>query len=154
MGWQGSGGGFKVQRGVASAAGIVIISEVNMEKAFVISVSKGSAGTVAASGTVSAASISSGAISGSTTGSLTGSVTVPSYNSSSYSTDTFKTTSWPVSLSGTRTLTGTVTGMAVSASSISGGSTNLTVREYSARLISPTELTVDGPCEWQVVESE
>lgn len=47
----------KVQRGVTTAAGIVIIAPVNMDKAFVISASKGSAGTVAATGTIAATSI-------------------------------------------------------------------------------------------------
>lgn len=36
--------------------------------------------------------------------------------------------------------------------SISDGSTDLTVKEYSARLISPIELACDGPVEWQVIE--
>lgn len=35
---------------------------------------------------------------------------------------------------------------------ISGGTTDLTVKEYSARLISATTLACDGPVEWQVVE--
>ena len=36
--------------------------------------------------------------------------------------------------------------------SLSGGTTDLTVKEYSARLISPTQLECDGPVEWQVIE--
>jgi hypothetical protein len=36
--------------------------------------------------------------------------------------------------------------------SISGGTTNLTVKVYSARLTSATTITCDGPVEWQVVE--
>lgn len=35
---------------------------------------------------------------------------------------------------------------------ISGGATNLTVKEYSARLTSATTIACDGPVEWQVVE--
>lgn len=35
---------------------------------------------------------------------------------------------------------------------ISGGTTDLTVKEYSARLINPTTIACDGPVEWQVVE--
>jgi hypothetical protein len=36
--------------------------------------------------------------------------------------------------------------------SISGGSTNLTVKEFSAKLVNSTSLSCDGPVEWQVVE--
>ena len=36
--------------------------------------------------------------------------------------------------------------------SITGGTTDLTVKEYSARLTSPTTLVCDGPVEWQVIE--
>lgn len=36
--------------------------------------------------------------------------------------------------------------------SITGGTTDLTVKQYSAKLTSSTQLTVDGPCEWQVIE--
>jgi hypothetical protein len=35
---------------------------------------------------------------------------------------------------------------------ISGGTTNLTTKQYSAVLTSATTLTCDGPVEWQVVE--
>jgi hypothetical protein len=36
--------------------------------------------------------------------------------------------------------------------SLSGGSTSLTVKVFSARLTSATTITCDGPVEWQVVE--
>ena len=36
--------------------------------------------------------------------------------------------------------------------SISGGTTDLTVKEYSAKLINATTISCDGPVEWQVVE--
>ena len=36
--------------------------------------------------------------------------------------------------------------------SLGGGTTDLTVKEYSARLTSPTTLVCDGPVEWQVIE--
>lgn len=36
--------------------------------------------------------------------------------------------------------------------SIIGGSTDLTVKQYSATLTSPTTLVSDGACEWQVIE--
>lgn len=155
----GGGGGFKVQRGVASAAGTIVISKVNMERAFVISVSKSSGGYVAATGSISASAISSGAISGSITGSLDGTARFTNGAAQSgYSPQaTFLggPTSYnsAVSVSGTRTLSGSLSGT-VGAASISGGSTSLTARAFSAQLISPTELSVDGPCEWQVIESK
>ena len=110
-----------VQRGTTAAAQTVAIAEVDMEKAFVISVSKGSAGTVAARGNI--------------TGSLSGSY--------EHATDGIGTSRNIASLS-TLKLTG--------ARTISGGTTNLTTKQYSAQLISNTQLQCDGPVEWQVIE--
>lgn len=89
-----------------------------MDKAIVLSVSKGSSGYVAARGNVSLTP--SPAYFGGSNGSPTG--------NSDYSRG--------VSYSG----------------SITGGTTDLTVKEYSARLTSPTTLVCDGPVEWQVIE--
>lgn len=36
--------------------------------------------------------------------------------------------------------------------SLSGGSTDLTTKQYSATLIDSTTLNCDGPVEWQVIE--
>lgn len=35
---------------------------------------------------------------------------------------------------------------------VSGGTTDLTVKHYSAKLKNSTQITVDGPCEYQIVE--
>lgn len=105
-----------VQRGVVAAAGTVAVNRVDINKAVVLSVSKGSAGTVAATG----------AIVGTVGGNL-GSATVPNNGGTSTS---------PMTLNAT----------------LSGGTTNLTTAQYSARLIGPTTLAVDGPCEWQLLE--
>lgn len=43
-------------------------------------------------------------------------------------------------------------GLQADAVALTGGTTDLTVKEYSARLTDVDELTVDGPCEWQVIE--
>lgn len=90
-----------------------------MDKAIVLSVSKGSAGYVAARGNI--------------TGTLTSNSHIVNHkNSNAGDSDT------TLEISGTRVL--------------SGGTTDLTVKEYSARLISPIELACDGPVEWQVIE--
>jgi hypothetical protein len=114
----GIGGGVKrIQSGTALAAGTVAITAVTVAKSFVISVSKGSDGFVAARGTVTLAPTNGGP--GSTTSITTSNSGggAPSYSGS-----------------------------------ISGGTTDLTTKQYSAKLTSSTQLTVDGPCEWQVIE--
>jgi hypothetical protein len=108
-----------VQRGVAAGAGSVTINAVNMAKSLVISVSKGSAGTVAATGSLS----------------LTPSGGGPSSNGSSGANFTAGTPNFP-------TYSGSLT----------GGTTSLTTSQYSAKLTAATTLTVDGACEWQVLE--
>jgi len=120
------GGGVKsVQAGVYSGAGgTVTISAVVVAKSVISTVSKSSAGTVASTGSV--------------TGTLTpstGITTAGGYYSSNY--DYQKATYTPT-YSGTR--------------SISGGTTSLITKQYSAVITNSTTITADGPCEWQVVE--
>jgi hypothetical protein len=110
------GGGVKrIQSGTALAAGTVAITAVTVAKSFVISVSKGSAGTVAA----------------------TGSITLTSANGQPGGVQSGSSGAFGPSYSG----------------SLTGGTTDLTVKQYSAKLTSSTQLTVDGPCEWQVIEN-
>lgn len=110
------GGGPKsIQSGVALAAGTITITAVNTAKAFVLSVSKGSAGFVAARGDITLTPSGGNAV-------------------------------------GTSTGTPYVTAMPTYSGSLTGGTTDLTTKQYSARLTSSTQLTVDGPCEWQVIE--
>lgn len=128
----GSGGGVKkIQRGTATVAGTITIEEVVMEKTMVLSVSKGSAGYVAARGTLTTASYT---VSGQTSNEIP-------YNSGSHSAEQ----DYERAISFTATVpqhTGT----------LSGGTTDLYVKEYSAVLTSPTTLECDGACEWQVIE--
>lgn len=130
---QNSGGGIKkVQRGTATAAGTITIEEVNVNKAWVQSVSKGSAGYVAARGTVA---MESASISGTAT---------RRYSSNSGSPSDYgngNTYSWTINST-----------LAAHNGTLSGGTTDLTVKEYSAVLTDSTTLTCDGPCEWQVIE--
>lgn len=115
-----------VQRGTTTGAQTVTINAVNMEKSFVISTSKGSAGYVAARGDI--------------TGKLDGEAVFS--NVSVYEigqTDKYANKTYvDITLSGTRKL--------------SGGSTDLTTKQYSAQLISSTQLQCDGAVEWQVIE--
>ena len=112
-----------VQRGTTTSAQTVTINAVNLEKSFVISTSKGSAGYVAARGNI--------------TGNLKGNLYRYERAIASDSYDPDETT-YSATLSGTR--------------KISGGSTDLTTKQYSAQLISSTQLQCDGAVEWQVIE--
>ncbi len=124
-----SGGGVKkVQRGSTIAAGTITIEEVDMNKAVVYSVSKGSAGTVAARGTLAISE-----------------TTVSGKHSSSYNYN--QGTQDRIQQSGS--FSGTI---AAHTGTLSGGTTDLTTKGYSAVLTSSTTLTCDGPVEWQVVE--
>ena len=126
------GGGIKsIQRGVTSAAGKVTINAVDVNKSFLYSVSKASAGTVAARGTVSMAAAS---VSISQTGTSSQTGVNPVGYSSAYMTNSFS---------------GTV---AAHTGTLSGGTTDLTVKVYSAVLTNSTTITCDGAVEWQLVE--
>lgn len=83
----------------------------------VLSVSKGSAGYVAARGTVNLSPTTMFGDSGGTYGTKYGDTRGADYTGS-----------------------------------ISGGTTDLTVKEYSAKLVNATTLSCDGPVEWQVIE--
>lgn len=128
----GGGGVKKVQRGTATAAGTITIEAVNVDKTVVYSVSKGSDGYVAATGKLTTASKSM---------SYTSAYAYNSGNTSSQAPRDYKT--------GTSSLTATIPALT---GTLSGGTTDLTVKEYSAVLTDSTTLTCDGPCEWQVVE--
>lgn len=111
-----------IQSGIAAAAGNVTINAVDTTKAMVLSASKGSAGYVAARGNIS----------------VSGSVQLNhSSNGTFVADDTNTTYSHPAS-----TFSGSLT----------GGSTDLTVKVYSARLVNSTTIYCDGPVEWQVIE--
>jgi hypothetical protein len=114
--------GVVVQQGVTVAAATITISAVNLTNAVVISYSKGSAGSVAVSGSVSLSSQfgvnnGQGVRAVASTGSrATTTASMPNYN-------------------------GTV----------SGGTTNIMTSLYSAQLTNATTLVCDGPVQWQVI---
>lgn len=123
---QGVGGGLpsqtgvvkSVQRGVSGGAGTITINRVDMTKTLVLSVSKGSAGAVATTSSVTLTP-SGGSIvaTGNAVSTNNGAGSYPSYTGA-----------------------------------LSGGTTALTASVYSAKIISPTQISCDGPVEWQVVE--
>ena len=127
-----------VQRGVKTDSGTVTITAVNTAKAFVISYSKASAGTVAATGTVAARTLS---------GSITGTLSPSGGYVADYAFGGDARLGEFPTYSGTRTLSGSAT-----AAAISGGTTDLTTKQYSAVLTNSTTLTCDGSVEWQVIE--
>lgn len=112
-----------VQRGITASAQMINIVSVNMSKTIVMSVSKGSTGYVAARGDMAQK--------------LSGTAE-RAYGRGSASGNAEGSTSYTLNLSGN--------------SSITGGTTDLTVKEFSARLNNSTTLVCDGPVEWQVVE--
>ncbi len=114
----------KVQRGVATQAGNITITAVNPEKTIVNSFSTGSAGTVAATGSMSVSLNPSG-----------GSVSryIDSINAANY----MGTGSYP-SYNGSGTL--------------SGGTTDLTAAQFGAYLVDATTIAVTGPCRYEVIE--
>ncbi len=118
-----SGGVKSVQTGSPSAAGSVSITAVNTAKSVMFSVSKGSAGTVAATGTVTPNGV--------------GSAGAFVWNGSGSAAGGDQSTAVTVNLP---------------ASTITGGTTNLTTKQFSAKLTNSTTVTYDGACEWQLVE--
>ena len=119
------GGVKSVQSGVTGSSGNITITSVDITRSIILSVSKGSSGTVAATGTVGASSITGNiAMKGDISGNNLGS-----------------TNTYNLPITGTS-----------AASDISGGVTNLTTKQYSARLTTGTNIYTDGPVEWQVVE--
>lgn len=132
------GGGVKaVYRGTTTGAQTVELpAAVNMNKSFIYSVSKGSAGYVGANG----------------------SFTIPEMpliyhyinndyyiylNSSGKPFDRGENINTTPSI---------YMKMPSKTVNIVSGGTNLTVKEYSARLIDETRIQTDGPVEWQLIE--
>lgn len=114
-----------IQSGVAAGAGYVTINAIDTAKAFILSKSKGSAGSVGATGTV-AATTYSGTI-------------IARYNGTGAASNDGSNTSWTESGN-------------IAAAAITPGATDLTTKEYSAKITGATQIYCDGPCEWQVVE--
>lgn len=138
-----------IQRGVTTAATTITVDAVNMNKAVVMSVSKSSEGQVRASGYIN------------TSGNITSAMVFSS-----------STTYYPYKLGGGNTGGKSYNPNALAYFYESGrgadapmpavinqsgnmspsGTTNLTTKQYSARLTSETTLKCDGAVEWQLIE--
>ena len=125
----GGGGGVKsIQRGVyTGGGGTITISSVDTSKSVISTISKSSAGTVAATGNITGTLSPSG-----------GTPVKPAWNGYEISQYVQMYQASYASYTGTRAL--------------SSGTTSLTTKQYSAVITNATTITADGPCEWQVVE--
>ena len=175
-----SGGGLSsvvksLQTGTASSAGTITISAVNTAKTFVTSVSTGSAGQVAASGSINAANgTTSGVSFSSAYGSIDnymayampignnylgyGNISAMSaagsytwFQATRYSGYTSATYASVNQFMNAMNTNGANVGM--NATSLTGGTTSgLYSASYGATLTNSTTLTVTGPCTYQVIE--
>lgn len=156
-----------IQRGTASTSGNITITAVDTTKTQVLSFSTGSAGTVAATGTVSAANGSTSAVSTSAqSGNLSltlanssinsgnGSTTRPGANynyNPRYGAPQFA--GYSVSASqNVNAMNVNGANVGLNATNISGGSTSLTSAVYGAYLVNSTTIFATGPCRYEVVE--
>jgi hypothetical protein len=153
-----------VQRGTASGAGNITITSVDVNKTQVFSFSTGSAGTVAATGTVNAAngtasaqSTSSSAVNQSITLRGSGNANTTTSPGSNFSSN--PRYGAPVFAGNSVSGSGAIGGMNVNAqniglnaTNISGGTTSLTAAVYGVFLANSTTLTATGPCRYEVVE--
>jgi hypothetical protein len=149
-----------VQRGVAASAGNITITSVDTTKTIVNSFSTSSAGSVAATGTVSAANGTASAFSSSAT---SGSIFIGSNPNQTPTTRTGGNYSYNPRYGGTAgpfagvsfnqsAMNMNAQNIGLNATNISGGSTSLTSAVYGAYLINSTTITVTGPCRYEVIE--
>ena len=118
-----------IQRGVAASSGNITISSVNTAKTQVNSFSTAASGTVSATGALSAANGNVVDSSGSGGG-----------------------TSRYVAPAGNLTWSTTTRSIALNATNLSGGSTNLTSAAFGVYLSNATTLVASGACRYEVIE--
>lgn len=134
-----SSGGIKlVQRGSAAGAGSVTITAVNITKAFVNIFGTTSSGTVAASGTINAATGNAGAAT------MTFNAPHPFYSNYTGGIYTNSTTN--------NSNTVGAHSISLNSTSLTGGSNNLVAAVVQGYLSDSTTLVVSGACRWEVVE--
>jgi hypothetical protein len=119
----GGSGIRSIQRGTATVAGNITITAVDIAKTVVNSFSTSSAGTVAARATFGG-------------------------TSTFVNNVTQGTASVPTALTGDVQLTRTIN----HSSTMSGGTTDITVAEYGVYLSNSTTLVATGPCRYEVIE--
>jgi hypothetical protein len=155
-----------IQRGVAASAGNITITAVDTTKTIVNSFSTGSAGSVAATGTVNAFSGTVGGSSTSTGTINSASINVPggarfnnfpiggtagSY-SPRYGVYSVSFTSGNAAAKNLNAMNINATNVNSNAMNITGGSTSLTTAVYGVYLVNSTTITATGPCRYEVIE--
>jgi len=153
-----------VQRGTASSAGNITITAVDVNKTQVFSFSTGSAGTVQATGTISAAS---GTASAQSTSAPTGNSSISLASSSTANSTTrpganynynprygnYTFAGYSVSASNNlNSMNINAQNVSLNATNLSGGTTSLTTAVYGVYLINSTTLTATGACRYEVIE--
>jgi hypothetical protein len=155
-----------IQRGTAVSSGNITITAVDTTKTICNSFSTGSAGSVAASGTVnafsgnvSATSTSGAAIAGTNRTVYTAQVRpvsppigVLGQFNPRYGVHEINTTSQAVAATNLAAQNINAASMSVNAMNITGGSTSLTSAVYGIHLVNSTTITATGPCRYEVVE--
>ena len=149
-----------IQSGTASSAGTISIAAVNVAKTIVHSVSTGSAGQAAVTGVINAAN---GSTSGTSTSGMSAYLTIANANpytyyggnaggGSFYSGGRYSVYTGVPGSAYYNGMNANGANVGLNATSISAGSTSLTVANYGALLTNSTTLTITGPCTYQVVE--
>jgi len=147
-----SSGGIKsVQRGSAASAGTVTISSVNTSKSFVNVYGTASSGTVAGTGTISAASGNISSAGGSNGTALMGAGNnTPNWSNLWGATSSFYGQVGVFLAASNYNINGK--SFSGNASNFSGGSTNLVTAVVQGYLSGSTSLEASGACRWEVVE--
>ena len=152
-----------IQRGVAASAGNITISSVDTTKTICNSFSTSSAGTVsatgalsAASGTASATSTSGGSIAATnrttwSPGPQFGFPIATPFSSGRYGYSSMQT-SQGIAATNLAAQNINAQNISLNATNLSGGTTALTAAVYGVYLVNSTTLTATGACRYEVVE--
>ena len=151
-----------IQRGVAAAAGNITISSVDTTKTICNSFSTSSAGTVQATGTVSA---TSGTVGATTTSGASIAATTFNYINPTATLHTngpyvgaFQQPRYQVAVNRAIAATNLAAqnvgsqSLSTNATNLSGGTTALTTAVYGIHLVNATTITATGPCRYEVIE--
>lgn len=155
-----------IQRGTAASAGNISITAVDTTKTVCNSFSTGSAGSVAATGTinafsgvVSATSTSGASINATTLGGFPNTSARSAYPLGTFGTYNGRYGAYDMG-SINRSIAATnfngqninAANVNSNATNITGGSTSLTSAVYGIYLVNSTTITATGPCRYEVVE--
>jgi hypothetical protein len=151
-----------LQRGTAATAGNITISSVDTTKTICNSFSTGSAGSVAATGSINAAtgtasaqSTSGGTIgtgNSTTHGGTFGVVFNFSNYTGRYSPRQPASNFANVSSGGNSAENINAQNVTLNSTNLTGGSTSLTSAVYGIHLVNSTTITATGPCRYEVIE--